>query len=60
MLKSTIIFNNSRLLRRSAPRTVFIAPKAMTVIASVAKHRVYRGEANPENHDQNHHYLINA
>jgi hypothetical protein len=39
----------SGLLRRFVARTVFIEAKPMTVIASVAKHRVYRGEANPEN-----------
>jgi hypothetical protein len=34
------------LLRRFAPRTVFIAAKPMTVIASEAKQLVYLGEAN--------------
>jgi len=34
--------------------------KAMTVIASVAKQLVYLGEANPENHDQIHYYLMNV
>jgi hypothetical protein len=39
----------SGLLRRFAPRTVFIAAKPMTVIAEATQH-VYLGEANPECH----------